>query len=305
VRSKLSGVRQVFAVAFNTYSRPIPSPVKELRPARETCEECHWPQKFHGDKFLVRTKFKDDEANTAMTSVLVLKIGGRTWQGAVGIHGRHLDRVERIGYVATDDKRQVIARVTYLDDSGQTIVFDSSDVKVTPEQLARGEHRRMDCMDCHNRPTHAFQLPERAVDDAMAGGQISPQLPWVKKQAVELLRADYADRESARRKIADTLPAFYRDRYPEVYRNQRVQIEAAVQQIQAIYTRNVFPQMKVGWGTYPNNLGHEDFLGCFRCHGGSHASNDGRSITNDCSACHTLLAVEETNPKVLSDLGLK
>jgi hypothetical protein len=301
-----SGTRQVFAVTFHTYSRPIPSPVKELRPARETCEQCHWPQRFAGDKFLVRTKYADDEKNTPLTTVLVLKIGGRTWQGSVGIHGRHLPASggERISYVSIDGPRQVIPRVRYVDDSGQMIEYVSAEVKTTPEQLARGERREMDCMDCHNRPTHAFEMPERAVNQALSEGRISPELPYVKKKAVELLRANYPDRATASERIAAALTDFYRSSYPEVYRSHRALVEAAGAQIQAIYLRNVFPSMRVGWGTYPNNIGHEDFLGCFRCHDGSHTSADGRAITNDCSACHNILAMEESKPKVLAELGL-
>jgi hypothetical protein len=305
VRSKLSGVRQVFAVNFKTYSRPIPSPVKELRPARETCEQCHWPQKFHGDKFLVRTKYSDDEKNTPLTTVLVLKVGGRTWQGSVGIHGRHLDSVERISYISIDARRQVIPRVTYTGDDGKSVEYVSSDVQTTAEQLAKGEHRRMDCMDCHNRPTHAFQLPERAVDKAMSEGRISAELPYIKKKAVEVLRAEYPDRRTATQRIADVLTEFYRSSYPESYSKHRALIEAAITQVQAIYLRNVFPEMKVTWGTYANNIGHEDFPGCFRCHDGSHSSADGRVISADCTACHTILAMEDPNPKVLSELGLK
>lgn len=305
VRSKLSGVRQVFAVTFKTYSRPIPSPVKHLRPARETCEQCHWPQKFTGDKLQWRTKFTEDEKNTPLTTVLVMKIGGRSYQGAVGIHGRHLDTSERISYVSIDGRRQVIPRVTYLDDNGKSVEFNSSDVKAAPEQLAQGEHRRMDCLDCHNRPTHAFQMPERAVDQEMAAGRISPRLPYVKKRAVELLRAEYADRETARQRIVVSLTEFYRTSYPDVYREHRALVEAAASQVAGIYLRNVFPEMKLTWGTHPNNLGHEDFLGCFRCHDGNHASADGRMITNDCGACHTILAMEDPSPKLLTDLGMK
>jgi hypothetical protein len=305
VKSKLSGARQVFAVNFKTYSRPIPSPVRELRPARETCEQCHWPQKFHGDKFLVRTKYSDDEANTPLTTVLVLKIGGRTWQGAVGIHGRHLDTTERISYISIDGRRQVIPRVNYVDDDGKTVEYVSGDVQPTPEQLAKGERRSMDCMDCHNRPTHAFQLPERAVDRAMDEGRISRELPFIKKKAVEVLRTEYPDRLTATNKIAESLSGYYRTTYPEVYMQHRARIEAAIDQVQKIYQRNIFPEMKITWGTYPNNIGHEDFLGCFRCHGGNHTSQDGRAINSDCTACHTILAMEDPNPKVLSDLGLK
>jgi NapC/NirT cytochrome c family protein len=305
VRSKLSGVRQVFAVTFKTYSRPIPSPVKFLRPARETCEHCHWPQKFSGDKFVVRTKFTDDEKNTPLTTVLLVKIGGHTWQGAVGIHGRHLDAGERIHYISTDDHRQVIPQVAYTDDNGQTVVYNSTEVKVTPEQLAKGERRAMDCVDCHNRPTHAFQMPERAVDLEMALGRISPELPFIKKKAVEALRTEYSDRETGRQRIVSFLTDFYRAGYPDTYRDHRAVVETAAHQVAAIYLRNIFPEMKIGWGVHPNNLGHEDFLGCFRCHDGSHTSADGKTITQDCGACHNILAMEDPNPKILTDLGMK
>ena len=188
MRSKISGVRQLFAVAFKTYSRPIPSPVHNLRPARDTCEHCHWPQRFTGDKLLIKTKYADDEQNTPSTTVLLMKIGGRTADGRVGIHGRHLAAAGRIEYVSTDGHRQVIPRVTYTEDSGKKVEYVSDGVKTTPAELARAETRKMDCMDCHNRPTHAFEMPERAVDEAMAAGRIDKQLPFVKKQAVAALR---------------------------------------------------------------------------------------------------------------------
>jgi hypothetical protein len=305
VKAKIDGVRQVAAVAFKTYSRPIPSPVRDLRPARDTCEHCHWPQKFTGDKFLVRTKYADDEKNTPATTVLLLKIGGRTAEGLVGIHGRHLDTTERIEYVSTDGRRQVIPRVTYIDDAGKTVEYVSSDVPATPEQLAHGERRKMDCMDCHNRPTHAFEMPERAVDKAMGDGRISTKLPYVKREAVAALKATYADRETASRKIPAALGDFYRTKYPSVYQNDRAAVEAASEQVKAIYLRNIFPEMNVTWGVHPNNIGHEDFLGCFRCHDGKHKSSDGRVIADDCESCHQVLALEEENPKILADLGLK
>ncbi len=305
VRSKLSGVRQVFAVTLKTYSRPIPTPVKELRPARETCEQCHWPQKFTGDKLFVRTKYEPDEANTAKTTVLVMKVGGHSAQGKVGIHGRHLDTLERISYVATEGRRQVIPRVTYIDDEGKTVEYNSTEVNPTAEQLRGGERRKMDCVDCHNSPTHAFQLPERAVDRAITERRISAQLPFVKKKAVELLRTDYPDRATATQRIPSALVEYYRAGYPDVYRDHRALVETAAEQVKRIYLCNVFPEMKVTWGTYIDNIGHEDFLGCFRCHDGNHTSADGRVITQDCNACHSILAMEETNPAILADLGLQ
>jgi hypothetical protein len=238
-------------------------------------------------------------------TVLVLKVGGRTWQGSVGIHGRHLDDRQRISYTAIDGKRQVIPRVTYLDDAGQTVEFVSTEVKATPEQLAAGERRSMDCMDCHNRPTHVFELPDRAVDRAMFAGAISPDLPFVKKKGVELLKAEYPDQATAATKIAAGLVDFYKTTYPDTYANHRALVETAAERLVEIYRRNVFPEMKVTWGTYPNNIGHEDFLGCFRCHDDNHKSADGRVITQDCDACHSVLAMEEPNPKILVELGIE
>jgi NapC/NirT cytochrome c family protein len=305
VRSKLSGLRQVLAVALKTYSRPIPSPVKYLRPARETCEQCHWPQRYAGDKFLVKTDYKEDEKNTPLTTVLVLKLGGRTWQGSVGIHGRHLDEGSRIHYISIDEQRQVIPVVYYTDDKGKTIEYVSTDTKVTKEQLAKGEHRAMDCIDCHNRPTHAFELPGNAVDLRMSRRLISPDLPFIRKKAVELLKADYSDRDTAKARIVEGVTSYYRTTYKDVYNTKRALVEQAADNVAAIYLRNIFPDMKVGWGVHPNNLGHNDYPGCFRCHDGSHTSADGQTISNDCTACHNLLAVQEENPKVLADLGMK
>ncbi|MFZ0687806.1 MAG: NapC/NirT family cytochrome c [Terriglobales bacterium] len=305
VKSKLSGLRQVVAVTFHTYSRPIPSPVKYLRPARETCEQCHWPQRFTGDKFLVNTSYKDDEKNTPQTDVLVVKVGGITWQGSVGIHGHHLADGARIRYISTDVERQTIPVVDYTDDQGKTTEFVSTDAKPTKEQLDKGEHRVMDCVDCHNRPTHKFDLPENAVDKAMSTGRISPELPYVRKKAVEVLKVNYSARDVAQQTIKEELNKFYRTNYAEIYQTRRTLVEQAGQEIANIYLRNVFPDMRMTWGVHPNNLGHNDSPGCFRCHDGSHTSADGQTITNDCSACHNLLAVGEENPKVLTDLGVK
>jgi hypothetical protein len=305
VRSKLSGVRQVFAVTFHTYATPIHAPVKYLRPARETCEQCHWPQRFTGDKFVVKTSYKDDEKNTALTTAMVLKIGGRSWQGSVGIHGRHLADGTHIRYISTDDKRQVIPEVSYTDDKGKTTEFVSTDIKATRQQLDAGEHRTMDCVDCHNRPTHAFELPESAVNKQMAAGFISPELPFIRKKAIEVLKEEYPDRETAKRQIIEALTAFYRTNYASLYNSRRSLVQQSAESVAEIYLRNIFPAMKMIWGVHPNNLGHNDFPGCFRCHDGSHTSADGQTIPNDCATCHNLLAVEEENPKVLTELGLK
>lgn len=317
VRSKISGARQVLAVTFHTYDRPIPSPVEQLHPARETCEQCHWPQMFTSDKLIVRKKYSDDEKNTPLTTVLLLKIGGNAGHGGVGIHGRHLNAGSRIQYTSTDRQRQDIAEVVYTDDSGKRVDFRApppdpkkNDPKEKSQAQAstdapKSETRMMDCVDCHNRPTHTFQMPEAAVDQALSDGRINTALPFAKKVAVKILKESYPDRDTATQRIATAFSEFYKTSYPAVYRDKRPTVEGAATAVQNIYLRNIFPAMNISWGTYPNNLGHMDFPGCFRCHDGSHSTADGRTITNDCDACHHLLAIDEADPKILGDLGLK
>jgi hypothetical protein len=296
VRSKLSGVRQVVAVTFHTYSRPIPSPVENLRPARETCETCHWPQKFGGDRIRVIWKFGDDQANTVTKTVLLMKIGGGN--NGVGIHGTHLGPGVRIVYTPGDPTRQTITRVEYST-PGSTTIYSTADAA-----KGRLAPREMDCMDCHNRPSHTFQLPDRAVDDAMEAGTISAELPFAKKQSVAILKTSYASSDDAANRIPATFEKYYRDQHPDIYAQQRNAVRRSAQGLLNIYAHNVFPEMNVTWGTYPNNLGHNDFPGCFRCHDGSHNSADGKTISQDCGACHNTLAMEEVNPKILTDLGI-
>ncbi len=291
VRSKLSGVGQVFAVALNTYPRPIPTPVHNLRPARETCETCHWPQKYGEDRVRVITKYADDEANTATKTVLLVKIGGGN--AGIGIHGTHLGPGVRIQYYS-DESRQNIPWVKYTTPDGKSVVYATPDAK--PDLSVAP--REMDCMDCHNRPSHTFEMPERAVDRAMAAGLISARLPFVKKRAVEMLKAKYGSREEAARRIPENFAAFYKSGFPAP------EVNAAAAATVAIYDRNIFPEMNVTWGKYPNNIGHEDFPGCWRCHDSNHTAQGGATITQDCSACHNILAQDEANPKVLTDLGI-
>jgi len=199
----------------------------------------------------------------------------------------------------------VIPAVYYTDDKGKTVEFVSTDIKVSKEALEKGEHRAMDCIDCHNRPTHAFELPENAVDQRMSRGLVSPELPFLRKKAVELLKVNYPDRETAQKQIVEGITNYYKTTYPEVYSGKRALVGQSADNVAKIYLRNIFPEMNVNWGVHPNNLGHNDFPGCFRCHDGSHTSTDGQTISNDCNACHNLLAVQEENPKILTNLGLQ
>jgi hypothetical protein len=288
VRSKIDGVRQVFAVIGNTYERPIPSPVQNLRPARDVCEQCHWPEKFHGDKVDVIREYGEDEKNTETVTTLQVHVGGGSQRlgVATGIHW-HMNVANEIEYIATDDKRQEIGYVRLKDRFGNVKEYYAEGV--SRDALAKGERRRMDCMDCHNRPSHPFApSAERAVDDAMAMKEISPALPFAKREAVKALKETYPDQQVALDRIAEQLRGFYRTNYESLYNGRRAEVERTVRAAQGLYQRNVFPGMKVGWGTYPSNIGHVAFPGCFRCHDESHKAADGSVIRQDCEMCHTI-----------------
>jgi hypothetical protein len=297
VESKVSGSRRVWKLLTHSYETPIAAPVSGMRAASETCEHCHSPRRYVGNRVEIHTEYAEDETNSATTTALLMKIGGDSPKGGVGIHGAHRAEGTRIEYITTDIKRQVIPQVIYTAADGTQTVFNATDSKVTPQELARGERRTMDCMDCHNRPGHLFELPGRALDEAMSSGHISTGLPFVRKQALVALNKVYPDRETAAREIRSSLAGFYPN-------GPAQQVGNAIAAVQAIYARNVFPEMKITWGTYVNNLGHMDSPGCFRCHDGSHTSAAGRTIPSDCSTCHELLAMQEKNPKILTDLGM-
>jgi len=298
VHSKLSGVRQVIAVFRNSYQRPIPAPVHDLRPARETCEACHWPQKYGEDRIRVITKFADDEANTPTKTVLLMKIGGGN--GGIGIHGTHLGPGVKIRYAHADEARQTIPWIEYSG-PGRKTVYAVPDAKPDGGRLPT---REMDCIDCHNRPSHKYEVPDRALDTAMRSGEIPAGLPFVKKQSLAILQAAYSSHADAAQRIPAALEAFYRDSQPAVYAQRQPEVKAAAQRVLEIYRRNVFPDMNVKWGAYPNNIGHTDSPGCYRCHDAAHADSGGRTISQDCNSCHNLLAMDEANPKVLGDLGI-
>lgn len=298
IRSKANGVRQLVETVLRTAPKPIPSALASGRlvPARETCENCHWPQKFGGVRLRVFSKFAEDEANTRSETVLLMMIGGGRLSG---IHGAHLGPGVRIRFAAGDNARQSIPWVEYRNDvTGEARRYAGSD---PPGDLPQHE---MQCVDCHNRPTHTFELPERAMDNAMATGNIAASLPFIKKKGVEVLRKEYGSSEEAARTIPAVLTEFYRQNYPQLFAKQAQVVGRAAQGVLAIYNRNVFPDLKVTWGTYPNNLGHTDFPGCFRCHDGSHTSADGKTINADCNVCHQPLAMDEASPEILKTLGI-
>ena len=309
--AKVNGTKQLIEVSFHplapfapkiipNYPTPIPSPVTSLRPARYTCEGCHTPTRFDGDKLLVKSNFADDEQNSETQTVLILHLGGvDSFSRYTGIHGVHLGHIE---YVATDPTRTTIPWVERQNADGS---FTEYSTLPAGSGAPQGERRVMDCIDCHNRAAHTFVTAGEAIDQAMAGGAISPNLPWIHKEGLALLSSTYSSQAEAGVQIPQQLEAFYRAQNPAVLAQKAELVEQAGKELVTLYDQNVFPFMKVTWGTHPNHIGHMEYPGCFRCHDGSHAAKNGDTIPQDCSVCHNLLAVEEAKPKVLSDLGIQ
>jgi len=300
VKSKLSGSWQVVSVALDLYPTPIPTPVENLRPARETCEQCHWPQKFVGDRLKVITKYKPNEENTELKTVLLLRVGGIEGRQSHGIHW-HVDPAHSIRY-RSDESRETIHEVEMTGADGEITRF-YADGDEEAARAAGGVWRTMDCVDCHNRPSHTFRMPEQEIDSAMATGRVAKDLPFVRREGFRLLQSEYADKVAAGEAIRAGLVGFYREQYPDVATARAEDIEEAADALAEAWRSNVFPGMKITWNTYPNHIGHLQSPGCFRCHDDSHASPEGRTIAQDCDTCHSLLAEEEVEPEILATLA--
>jgi len=289
VKSKLSGTYQVYAVMANKFSRPIGTPVKNLRPAQETCEQCHWPKKFYGAAERINPHYMSDEQNSPWTIRLLMKIGGGDpTHGPVGGIHWHMNIGNKTEYIS-DESRQKIPWIRFTDSAGNATVYRDADSKLTPEEIAAATLRRMDCIDCHNRPSHSYNPPNRSVNIAMSTGRIDPSIPSIKKEAVEVLTKDYKTTPEAMQAIPAALTKFYDEKYPEFTGKNRPLIQKAISEVQQIYCNNFFPEMNVNWKAYPNNIGHTIFPGCFRCHDGKHISAGGKAISKDCNSCHTLI----------------
>jgi len=288
VKSKLSGTRQVFKVMANSYDRPIPPAIKHLRPARDTCEQCHWPEKFFGSQLRSITHFGSDEENTRHEVRMLVKTGGARGDHspAEGIHA-HMLELGAVEYIATDDFLQEIPWVRWVRD-GREIIFRSDGLPASAPPPA-GRRRQMDCMDCHNRPGHEFLSPDAAVNDALADGRLDPQMPFIKREAVRALIQEYADVDAARAGIDRHLTEFYHAHDQERFGTDNVAVRSASDAIYGIYRANIFPYMRVDWRTYPSNIGHFISPGCYRCHDGKHVADDGMAIGHDCKTCHSFL----------------
>jgi hypothetical protein len=292
VKSKLSGVYQIYAAIADKYPRPIPTPIQSLRPAQETCEQCHWPEKAFGAQQIQFRHTMYDEANSEWPISLLVRTGGgdpKTGQEE-GIHW-HMNLGVEIDYVARDEDRQDIPWIRIKDlRTGRVTVYQDASEPLGEEELAAAETRRMDCMDCHNRPSHSFRSPDAAIDHELLVGRIDRAIPYIKRTAVRAMAAEYPSREEALRGIANAITEYYRTEQPGFYTAHRVAVDNAIIATQQAYAGNIFPAMQADWADYPDNIGHFESVGCMRCHDGEHVAEDGTAVSRDCNTCHIILA---------------
>jgi len=284
-----------------------------MRPANDTCAHCHWSEKFLGTKLKAFDRYAYDQNNTRRQIRMLINVGGGSPEsGPVsGIHW-HMNLTNEITFISTDAQRQSVPWVQSKDSKGNVTVYVAANSQLSPEQIQNASKRRMDCIDCHNRPAHIYNPPDVALDHAFAANRLDISLPYLKRQAVAALSKPYATNDEAVKTIAASLGDFYRTNYTQLYSEKRASVDGAIAEVQRIYQRNFFPEMKTDWQAHPNNIGHVRSSGCFRCHDGEHKSNDGKVIRNDCNICHTLLydsaRPPEQNPRTGSfkhpvDLG--
>lgn len=291
VKSKLSGMYQVYSVIAKKYPTPIETPVHNLRPARETCEKCHWPQKFYDRKFVTKKHYLSDEENTEWNIQLMMKTGPehQSFGQTEGIHW-HINPDVEIHYKTSTWKRDTIVEVTYTNkNTGESRVYLNSDGPEIPDTVEI-RSRLMDCMDCHNRPSHDYLSPAHFVDHSITAGEISTNIPEIKSIAMGILHKDFPDEDSAMNYISARINKYYNKYYEDFYHDNKPMLDQAILALQEGYRKNIFPYMKANWSAYPNYLGHKESMGCYRCHNDSFKSEDGHVITRDCNLCHSIKA---------------
>ena len=307
VKSKFSGAYQVYSVIFNKYSRPIPTPVHALRPAEGTCEQCHTPSLFYNQKRVDHTYYLSDEQNTKSNMSMMIKIGGgKSELGSIeGIHW-HANPDNKISYIYTDERRLVIPWVKVTSKDGKETIFKSKDSKFDIKNSNPDNLRTMDCIDCHNRPSHIYHQPDKMINENLANEKVDASLPYIKSISVQVLEDNYVTKQQALESIQQRIDDFYLSNYPEIYKTKKNEIEKSIEVVQAVYSRNYFPYMNANWKHFPDNISHLYTPGCFRCHDGNHYSDDGKVISNDCNSCHLIISQTDNQGNTSVDLnGLK
>ncbi len=293
LNAKLNGLWQIISITFGLVPRPIPTPVHQLRPARETCEKCHWPEKFYGTQLETSVRYAMDRESTSSYTTLALKIDAGRGGARSGIHW-HIGTESTVRYASVEDMRREIVWVESRQPDGGFKRWTNR--RMAGQEVPEEHVRTMDCVDCHNRATHIYEAPERALDERIARGLLDRELPFIKREALRAITAGYPDRDAAMAGIGASLHGFYR-RYDDATAARLAdRIDDTADVLRAVWNRNVHPGMNVGWGSYPSHLGHRDGGGCFRCHSPDLVAEDGGRISDDCTLCHSILAQEAAEP---------
>jgi nitrate/TMAO reductase-like tetraheme cytochrome c subunit len=287
IARKSQAAREIYDQVFHNYTFPIM--VNQQRPARETCEKCHQPEAFSGNKLLTISRFLPDKDNTSLNYYLIMKTGGGKTPAGTGT-GIHWHIMSQVDYYTTDPLAQTIPLVRVHNADGTTTDYIDTESNIDPAKINPSELKTVDCITCHNRVTHDFPNPADSVDAAMADGSISASIPEIKKKAVEALSKSYPTQELGLNGIAG-IQNYYSQYYSDFYSKNGDLIQSAITQLQTIYTRTVFIDQKVDWNTHPNNLGHINFPGCFRCHDGKHLNAQEQAIRLECNLCHSIPVV--------------
>ncbi len=292
VKSKLSGLYQVYSVIFKKYAQPIATPLHNLRPASETCERCHWPEKFYSQKLRNQRSYLADSSNTEWDISLLMKIGPELSAKGLteGIHW-HINKDYKIEYAASTRDRESIPWVKMTNvKTGEVKIYMDEENPIDEAALDSLEKRKMDCMDCHNRPSHVYKSAPDYIDQAIIAGKIPGNLPYIKYAAMQALKVQYSSKASAHKSIDSTILAFYKDEQPDIYKKESARITKAITAVIAEFDHNVFPYMKADATQYLNHIGHLESQGCFRCHSDRHKTNKGETISKSCELCHSILA---------------
>ena len=288
IDAKLNGLRQMWLVTVGNYNRPIPTPVHTLRPARETCEKCHWPDKFYGDRIKIFARFAADETSTPRISTLALKVGDGGQDET--IHW-HVAADNEVTYQPLTEDRLEMAWVEVR--QGGTVRRFENRRATQPEATAHNGVRTLDCIDCHNRATHVYQQPGDVVDGLLADGSLDRGVPWAKAAALEALTTTVGRDQDPEMAIAASLRGFFSRRDPGVVNRHGRALDVMAVELAAAHRRNIHPAMGIDWGNYPSHLGHrQGNAGCFRCHNRNMVDSQGAAISSDCTLCHSILAFD-------------
>ena len=284
---KAGDIKHIIALAFKTYEFPIHA--ETMRPARETCETCHFPEKFSDDSLREIRTFADDLANTPSSIYITLKTGGGTKREGLG-RGIHWHIENEVNYYASDQDEQDIPYVQVISDDGTIEEYIDIETDFDPSAISPEELNQMDCITCHNRITHLVPNPEAAVDEMMTRGAISPLIPEIRRKSIEAIRTSYDSKAHALNGIAG-LRDYYRINYGAFYQINKELINSAVDALVEYYDSSVFPEQKSDWESHINNMGHTNTAGCFRCHDGKHLNMEEEAIRLECNLCHSIPTV--------------